>query len=150
MTAILVPVYPAQDSLESLYRHGRERGEVRRRERERERERMTMMLWQEMLSRYGIMYAGTNSSNMESISLPSLQGYLVTGLLHRLRYILEVVRPGPTEVTLALEILTRVSRHSLQAASEVSCVVPQSQVRSCVCPAASTGGPLSQTHGHSL
>ena len=56
VTAILAPVYPAQDSLESLHRHERERGEVRRRRRRRESGRMTMILWQEMLYRYGIYY----------------------------------------------------------------------------------------------
>ena len=47
------------------------------------------------------------------------KGFLVTGLLRRLRYILEVVRLGPAEVQLALEIITRISRHSSQAAAQV-------------------------------
>ena len=43
----------------------------------------------------------------------------MTGLLLRLRYILEVVRPGAAEVEMTLEIILRLARHSLQAATEV-------------------------------
>ena len=49
----------------------------------------------------------------------SCQGYLATGLLRRLRYILEVVRPHPPDVTLTLGIITRIARHSLHAAAQV-------------------------------
>ena len=41
-------------------------------------------------------------------------------LLPRLRYILEVMTPPPPVVDMILRILTRISRHSLQAASEVT------------------------------
>ena len=49
----------------------------------------------------------------------SSQGYLNMKLLHRLRYILEVCRPQLPSVIRILEIMTRLCRHSMQAASEV-------------------------------
>ena len=55
--------------------------------------------------------------------MPSLsrwfQGLLRTGLLSRLRYILEVVRPSPRVVQDLLAVLTRISRHSSHAATQV-------------------------------
>lgn len=54
----------------------------------------------------------------------------MTGLPRRLRYILEVVRPGPAEVLHCLELLTRITRHSLQAATEVLMAVKCSDVGS--------------------
>ena len=49
-----------------------------------------------------------------------LQGLLKMKLLPRLRYILEVVRPSPRVVQDVLQILTRISRHSLSSATEVT------------------------------
>lgn len=48
-----------------------------------------------------------------------VQGLLQVKLLPRLRYILEVMTPPPPVVDMILRILTRMSRHSLQSASEV-------------------------------
>ncbi|XP_006265441.1 RNA polymerase II-associated protein 1 isoform X2 [Alligator mississippiensis] len=44
-----------------------------------------------------------------------IKGLLKTRILHRLRYILEVVRPVPSVVLDILDILTRVARHSSEA-----------------------------------
>ena len=63
------------------------------------------------------------------LSLSHAQGYLATGLLRRLRYILEVVCPGPVEVGLSLEILTRVARHSIRAAVQVMSRLESGQSR---------------------
>uniref|UniRef100_A0A8C5AR30 RNA polymerase II associated protein 1 n=1 Tax=Gadus morhua TaxID=8049 RepID=A0A8C5AR30_GADMO len=68
---------------------------------------------------------GSQSSLSSSslLSVPSLsrwfQGLLRTGLLSRLRYILEVVRPSPRVVQDLLAVLTRISRHSSHAATQV-------------------------------
>nr|XP_033807986.1 RNA polymerase II-associated protein 1 isoform X2 [Geotrypetes seraphini]XP_033807987.1 RNA polymerase II-associated protein 1 isoform X2 [Geotrypetes seraphini] len=48
-----------------------------------------------------------------------IKGLLKTKLLHRLRYILEVVRPVPVVVLDTLDILTRVARHSLEACHKI-------------------------------
>uniref|UniRef100_A0A8C8SVJ9 RNA polymerase II associated protein 1 n=1 Tax=Pelusios castaneus TaxID=367368 RepID=A0A8C8SVJ9_9SAUR len=48
-----------------------------------------------------------------------IKGLLKTQILHRLRYILEVVRPVPTVVLDILDILTRVARHSSEACSQL-------------------------------
>uniref|UniRef100_A0A8C5AEC1 RNA polymerase II associated protein 1 n=1 Tax=Gadus morhua TaxID=8049 RepID=A0A8C5AEC1_GADMO len=48
-----------------------------------------------------------------------VKGLLRTGLLSRLRYILEVVRPSPRVVQDLLAVLTRISRHSSHAATQV-------------------------------
>ncbi|XP_039597354.1 RNA polymerase II-associated protein 1 [Polypterus senegalus] len=48
-----------------------------------------------------------------------IKGLLKMKLLPRLRYILEVVRPGPRVVQDVLEILIRICRHSAAAASQV-------------------------------
>uniref|UniRef100_UPI00358FA1AF RNA polymerase II-associated protein 1-like n=1 Tax=Myxine glutinosa TaxID=7769 RepID=UPI00358FA1AF len=48
-----------------------------------------------------------------------IQGLLQTQLLQRIRYILEVLRPGPAVVLAFLQVLTRMARHSTQAASQV-------------------------------
>ncbi|XP_053553790.1 RNA polymerase II-associated protein 1 isoform X2 [Bombina bombina] len=45
----------------------------------------------------------------------AVKGLLKTKVLHRLRYILEVVRPSPSVVLDILSILTRVARHSTEA-----------------------------------
>lgn len=55
----------------------------------------------------------------------SSQGYLQVKLLHRLRYILEVCRPMSTTTVLILEVLTRICRHSMSAASKVSLMMSQ-------------------------
>ncbi|XP_053331671.1 RNA polymerase II-associated protein 1 [Spea bombifrons] len=49
----------------------------------------------------------------------AIKGLLKTKLLHRLRYILEVVRPDPSVVLDILAILTRVARHSAAACSQL-------------------------------
>ena len=51
------------------------------------------------------------------------QGFLRTKLLQRLRYILEVLQPNDVVVDFAMRIITRICRHSLQAASEASPVI---------------------------
>ncbi|CAL8272970.1 unnamed protein product [Merluccius merluccius] len=48
-----------------------------------------------------------------------VKGLLRMKLLARLRYILEVVRPSPRVVQDLLEVLTRISRHSSHAATQV-------------------------------
>ncbi|EMP39607.1 RNA polymerase II-associated protein 1 [Chelonia mydas] len=48
-----------------------------------------------------------------------IKGLLKTQFLHRLRYILEVVRPVPAVVLDILDILTRVARHSSEACSQL-------------------------------
>ncbi|XP_030069963.1 RNA polymerase II-associated protein 1 isoform X2 [Microcaecilia unicolor] len=48
-----------------------------------------------------------------------IKGLLKTKILHRLRYILEVVRPVPVVVLDTLDILTRVARHSLEACHQI-------------------------------
>ncbi|XP_074853131.1 RNA polymerase II-associated protein 1 isoform X2 [Carettochelys insculpta] len=48
-----------------------------------------------------------------------IKGLLKTQILHRLRYILEVVRPVPAVVLDILDILTRVARHSSEACSQL-------------------------------
>ncbi|KAF1654950.1 RNA polymerase II-associated protein 1, partial [Aptenodytes patagonicus] len=47
------------------------------------------------------------------------QGLLKTRIQHRLRYILEVVRPVPTVVLDILHILTHIARHSSEACSQL-------------------------------
>ncbi|KAM4690515.1 RNA polymerase II-associated protein 1 [Rhinophrynus dorsalis] len=49
----------------------------------------------------------------------AIKGLLKTKFLHRLRYILEVVRPAPTVVLDILDVLTRVARHSVAACSQL-------------------------------
>ncbi|NWJ09131.1 RPAP1 protein, partial [Crypturellus undulatus] len=48
-----------------------------------------------------------------------VKGLLKTRIQHRLRYILEVVRPVPTVVLDILHILTRIARHSSEACSQL-------------------------------
>lgn len=48
-----------------------------------------------------------------------IKGLLKTQILHRLRYILEVLRPVSTVVLDILDILTRVARHSSEACSQL-------------------------------
>ncbi|XP_069494891.1 RNA polymerase II-associated protein 1 isoform X2 [Ambystoma mexicanum] len=45
----------------------------------------------------------------------AIKGLLKTKILHRLRYILEVVRPAPSVVMDIFDILTRIARHSTEA-----------------------------------
>ncbi|XP_023783936.1 LOW QUALITY PROTEIN: RNA polymerase II-associated protein 1 [Cyanistes caeruleus] len=49
-----------------------------------------------------------------------VKGLLKTRIQHRLRYILEVVRPVPTVVLDVLHILTHIARHSSEACSQVN------------------------------
>ncbi|XP_072283926.1 RNA polymerase II-associated protein 1 [Pyxicephalus adspersus] len=60
-----------------------------------------------------------NKSDLEVARYDSIKGLLKTKFLHRLRYILEVVRPPPTVVLNILDILTRVARHSTTACSQL-------------------------------
>ncbi|XP_037994029.1 RNA polymerase II-associated protein 1 isoform X1 [Motacilla alba alba] len=48
-----------------------------------------------------------------------VKGLLKTRIQHRLRYILEVVRPVPTVVLDVLHILTHIARHSTEACSQL-------------------------------
>ncbi|XP_060031036.1 RNA polymerase II-associated protein 1 isoform X2 [Erinaceus europaeus] len=48
-----------------------------------------------------------------------IKGLLATSLLPRLRYILEVICPGPSVVLDILAVLIRLARHSLEAATRV-------------------------------
>lgn len=58
-------------------------------------------------------------SDPEVARYDGIKGLLKTKFLHRLRYILEVVRPSATAVLNILEILTRVARHSVAACSQL-------------------------------
>ncbi|PSN49130.1 hypothetical protein C0J52_07240 [Blattella germanica] len=55
------------------------------------------------------------------LKLDMIKGALRTDLMLRLRYILEVLKPGPKAVINVLEILTRIVRHSHDSALAVSC-----------------------------
>lgn len=55
------------------------------------------------------------------LRLDMIKGALRTDLMLRLRYILEVLKPGPRAVISVLEILTRIVRHSHDAALAVTC-----------------------------
>ncbi|XP_067895713.1 RNA polymerase II-associated protein 1 isoform X2 [Heterodontus francisci] len=48
-----------------------------------------------------------------------VKGLLKMKVLHRLRYILEVVRPVPSVILDILEILTRIARHSSEACNQI-------------------------------
>ncbi|XP_038597350.1 LOW QUALITY PROTEIN: RNA polymerase II-associated protein 1 [Tachyglossus aculeatus] len=48
-----------------------------------------------------------------------IKGLLSTRLLARLRYVLEVTRPAPAVVLDVLAVLTRLARHSLEAATKI-------------------------------
>eukprot|EP00062_Callorhinchus_milii_P005448 gi/632944866/ref/XP_007887734.1/ PREDICTED: RNA polymerase II-associated protein 1 [Callorhinchus milii] len=48
-----------------------------------------------------------------------IKGLLKMKVLHRLRYILEVVRPVPSVVTEIFDILIRIARHSSEACSQI-------------------------------
>ncbi|XP_041071091.1 RNA polymerase II-associated protein 1 isoform X1 [Carcharodon carcharias] len=49
----------------------------------------------------------------------AVKGLLKMKILHRLRYILEVVRPVPSVILDILEILTRIARHSSEACNQI-------------------------------
>ncbi|XP_069773253.1 RNA polymerase II-associated protein 1 [Narcine bancroftii] len=51
--------------------------------------------------------------------IDAIKGLLKMKILHRLRYILEVVRPGPSVVLDILEILIRIARHSSEACNQI-------------------------------
>ncbi|KAJ9578261.1 hypothetical protein L9F63_005531, partial [Diploptera punctata] len=55
------------------------------------------------------------------LKLDMIKGALRTDLMLRLRYILEVLKPGPRAIISTLEILTRIVRHSHDAALAVTC-----------------------------
>ncbi|XP_063233846.1 RNA polymerase II-associated protein 1 isoform X2 [Bacillus rossius redtenbacheri] len=57
----------------------------------------------------------------QMVKLDVVRGALRTDLVLRLRYILEVLKPGPKAVIHVLEILTRIVRHSHEAALAVTC-----------------------------
>uniref|UniRef100_A0A8C6YVK1 RNA polymerase II associated protein 1 n=1 Tax=Nothoprocta perdicaria TaxID=30464 RepID=A0A8C6YVK1_NOTPE len=60
----------------------------------------------------------TETENIKTFIFFS-QGLLKTRIQHRLRYILEVVRPVPTVVLDILHILTHIARHSTEACSQL-------------------------------
>lgn len=62
----------------------------------------------------------------------AFQGLLKMKLLPRLRYILEVVRPSPRVVQDILQILTRISRHSLPSATEVTGMMGKKKDKFCL------------------
>ncbi|XP_078720662.1 RNA polymerase II-associated protein 1 [Lampetra fluviatilis] len=79
-----------------------------------------------------------------------IKGLLKTGLLRRLRYIVEVVRPVPAVVLAVLHILTRIARHSTHAASQiVECPRLVESLMSEFLPTAwqPTGGPVGVVGG---
>ncbi|XP_078263232.1 RNA polymerase II-associated protein 1 isoform X3 [Rhinoraja longicauda] len=51
--------------------------------------------------------------------IDAIKGLLKMKVLHRLRYILEVVRPAPSVVLDILEILIRIARHSSEACNQI-------------------------------
>ena len=61
------------------------------------------------------------------------QGFLQVKLLPRLRYILEVMTPPPPVIDMILRILTQISRHSLQSASEVKPALTTDNYIHCHC-----------------
>uniref|UniRef100_A0A6J0TLK9 RNA polymerase II-associated protein 1 n=1 Tax=Pogona vitticeps TaxID=103695 RepID=A0A6J0TLK9_9SAUR len=60
-----------------------------------------------------------NKPDSEVARYDVVKGLLKTRILHRLRYILEVMRPVPLVVVEILETLTRIARHSSEACSQV-------------------------------
>ncbi|KAJ6667270.1 hypothetical protein lerEdw1_017248 [Lerista edwardsae] len=60
-----------------------------------------------------------NKPDPEVARYDAIKGLLKTRLLHRVRYILEVMQPVPLVVLEILEILTRVGRHSTEACCQV-------------------------------
>ncbi|XP_062973760.1 RNA polymerase II-associated protein 1 [Elgaria multicarinata webbii] len=56
-----------------------------------------------------------NKPDSEVARYDVVKGLLKTRILHRMRYILEVLRPMPLVVLEILDILTRVARHSMEA-----------------------------------
>ncbi|MEE6492554.1 hypothetical protein FKM82_016601 [Ascaphus truei] len=60
-----------------------------------------------------------NKSDPDVARYDAVKGLLKTKFLHRLRYILEVIRPAPSVVLDILDILTRVARHSGEACSQL-------------------------------
>uniref|UniRef100_S4RLV8 RNA polymerase II associated protein 1 n=1 Tax=Petromyzon marinus TaxID=7757 RepID=S4RLV8_PETMA len=79
-----------------------------------------------------------------------IKGLLKTGMLRRLRYIVEVVRPVPAVVLAVLHILTRIARHSAHAASQiVECPRLVESLVSEFLPTAwqPTGGPVGVVYG---
>ncbi|XP_066998768.2 RNA polymerase II-associated protein 1 [Anabrus simplex] len=57
----------------------------------------------------------------QALHLDVVKGALRTDLIPRLRYILEVIRPGPPIVIAVLQLLTRLVRHSYNTALAVTC-----------------------------
>ncbi|XP_061467359.1 RNA polymerase II-associated protein 1 isoform X2 [Rhineura floridana] len=58
-----------------------------------------------------------NKPDPEVAQYDVVKGLLKTRILHRMRYILEVMRPVPLVVLEILDILTRIARHSTEACS---------------------------------
>ncbi|KAH0620625.1 hypothetical protein JD844_021280 [Phrynosoma platyrhinos] len=60
-----------------------------------------------------------NKPDPELARYDVVKGLLKTKILHRIRYILEVMQPVPLVVLEILDILTRIARHSTEACSQV-------------------------------
>ncbi|XP_013929841.1 PREDICTED: RNA polymerase II-associated protein 1 [Thamnophis sirtalis] len=60
-----------------------------------------------------------NKPDAEVARYDAVKGLLKTKILHRLRYILEVMRPVPLVVLEILDILIRIARHSTEACVQV-------------------------------
>uniref|UniRef100_A0A8D0G6W3 RNA polymerase II associated protein 1 n=1 Tax=Sphenodon punctatus TaxID=8508 RepID=A0A8D0G6W3_SPHPU len=60
-----------------------------------------------------------NKSDPDVAQYDIIKGLLKTKILHRFRYILEVMRPVPLVVLHILDILTRIARHSSEACSQL-------------------------------
>ncbi|GLG97793.1 RNA polymerase II-associated protein 1 [Gryllus bimaculatus] len=55
------------------------------------------------------------------LKIDVIKGALRTDIILRIRYILEVLKPGPKATILCLEILTRIVRHSYESALAITC-----------------------------
>ncbi|XP_067414049.1 RNA polymerase II-associated protein 1 isoform X2 [Emydura macquarii macquarii] len=83
-------------------------------EEEEEDEELTLME-----KRQGKKSKDENKTDPDVARYDVIKGLLKTQILHRLRYILEVVRPVPTVVLDILDVLTRVARHSSEACNQL-------------------------------
>uniref|UniRef100_UPI00398EF54A RNA polymerase II-associated protein 1 isoform X2 n=1 Tax=Pristiophorus japonicus TaxID=55135 RepID=UPI00398EF54A len=84
----------------------------------------------------------------------AVKGLLKMKVLHRLRYILEVVRPVPSVVLDILEILTRIARHSSEACNQIlgcprllETIVSEFLPSTWQIQTPRTGEPMTSTHG---
>lgn len=64
-------------------------------------------------------YKEDKKADPDVARIDAIKGLLKMKVLHRLRYILEVVRPAPSVVLDILEILIRIARHSSEACNQI-------------------------------